>query len=176
MVDELSERGIELATAEYQNPIQAFAPDCAHETLSEGICPWSPDRGSDDPDALGPKEAVEAGDELAFMVANRYPAGTRRSAKVHGSWRTCSVTEVPVGWAVTPASCTRRVSSSMRKSTYSRRRGTVSTVKKSQANMVEAWLRTNSFQLGPRRFDEGSMSWRFRIATTARASRIWSRS
>jgi hypothetical protein len=52
------------------------------------------------------------------------------------------------GWAVTPASCTRRVCSCMKNSTYSRCRNTVSTVRKSQARMPAACWRRNDRQVG----------------------------
>ena len=61
--------------------------------------------------------------------------------------RACWVTQAPFGWAVTPARWTRRVSSSMKNSTYSRRSEMVSTVKKSQATIPAACWRRNARQV-----------------------------
>src|SRR6266508_6560756 len=65
--------------------------------------------------------------------------GAARSAIDQASWRACWVTQMPLGFAVRPARCTRRLPSSMKKSTYNRRSETVSTVKKSTASMLWAW-------------------------------------
>jgi hypothetical protein len=51
---------------------------------------------------------------------------------------------LPVGWAVIPARCTRRVPCSTKNSTYRRRRNTVSTWKKSAARIVVAWASRNA--------------------------------
>lgn len=48
-------------------------------------------------------------------------------------FRACWVTHAPVGFAVTPARCSRRVRCSMNTSTYRRFNVAVSTVKKSHA-------------------------------------------
>jgi hypothetical protein len=67
-----------------------------------------------------------------------------RSPRSRRRLRACWATHGPLGWAVTPAMCTRRLPSSMTNSTYSRRSQTVSTVKKSQARMPAACRRRNT--------------------------------
>ena len=64
------------------------------------------------------------------------------------------------------ARCTRRRSSSTTNSTYSRVRPTVSTVRKSHANMPLACARRNAAQLGPPRRGAGPSRWRRRIRRT----------
>jgi hypothetical protein len=59
----------------------------------------------------------------------------------------------------------------MKKRTYSCFRSTVSTVNKSQANMVVAWDFKNSPQLGPFLPGEGSRPWRWRMFQTLEAAR-----
>src|SRR5664280_959479 len=64
----------------------------------------------------------------------------------------------------------------MKDSAYSRRNSTVSTVKKSQARMGDAWVLRNSVQSGPVRIGEGSMLCRRRMAQTldgARGGPFW---
>src|SRR6266540_2219005 len=53
--------------------------------------------------------------------------------RVARTLRACWVTQAPLGWAVMPAMCTRRRSSSMKKETYRRRSQSVSTVKKARS-------------------------------------------
>ena len=79
-----------------------------------------------------------------------------RSPSTSRRLRACWVTQAPSGLAVTPARCTRRVSSSMKNSTYSRRSQTVSTVKKSQATIPAACWRRNACQEVPVRRGAGS--------------------
>jgi hypothetical protein len=66
-----------------------------------------------------------------FPSRSRGTKRTRRpcSSKASSRLRACWVTQAALGLAVTPARWTRRVSSSMKNSTYSRRSHTVSTVK-----------------------------------------------
>src|SRR5205085_2721826 len=73
------------------------------------------------------------------------------SSNEHMRFRACWETHAESGWAVTPAMCTRRVWTSMKKSTYSLRSQSVSTVKKSQARMPWAWALRNCDHVGPDR-------------------------
>jgi hypothetical protein len=79
-----------------------------------------------------------------------------RSPRSRRRLQACWATHGPVGWAVTPAKCTRRLPSSMTNSTYSRRSQTVSTVKKSQARMPAACRRRNDRQVVEARRGAGS--------------------
>ena len=59
----------------------------------------------------------------------------------------CWAAHHPVGCVVTPARCARRLASSTKNSTYTRRKKTVSTVKKSHATIPVACWRRNDRQL-----------------------------
>ena len=90
-----------------------------------------------------------------------------RSPSTSSRLRACWVTQAPSGLAVTPARWTRRVSSSMKNSTYSRRSQTVSTVKKSQATIPAACWRRNARQVVVARRGAGSSPWRRSVVRIA---------
>src|SRR6266516_4807316 len=90
--------------------------------------------------------------------------GADRSLSVQANWRACWVTQPPLGFAVQPARCTRRLESSMKKSTYSRCSRTVSTVKKSTASMLYACARRNARQERPARLPAGPRPANLRIS------------
>jgi hypothetical protein len=69
-----------------------------------------------------------------------------------------------VGFAVTPPKWTRRLPSSVKKSTYKRRSQTVSTVRKSQAMIADACACGNRDQLSAARRGAGSIPCRRKIA------------
>jgi hypothetical protein len=62
----------------------------------------------------------------------------------------CWATQAPVGWAVIPARCTRRVRARSRR-VGRRRRKTVSTWAKSTARIAWAWAARNCRHVGPDR-------------------------
>ena len=97
-------------------------------------------------------------------MRNRDPL--KRSISSRARW----VTHGPVGWVVMPPRCTRRVACSTKISTYSRRRNTVSTQKKSQATMPLAWAARNCDQVGPDRRGAGLIPCRWRIIHTVEAA------
>jgi hypothetical protein len=72
----------------------------------------------------------------------------------------------PVGFAVTPPRCIRRVPCSMNTRTYSLLRSTVSTCRKSSARIPAAWACRNCRQVGPERRGAGSMPAACRISQT----------
>src|SRR5258708_2920957 len=71
-----------------------------------------------------------------------------RSSRSISRFRACWAVQAPVGLAVTPKMCTRRVSISMTKKTYRRFRKIVSTCRKSHAKIPEAWEIKNCRQVG----------------------------
>ena len=85
-----------------------------------------------------------------LMSSNRSP---RRIARL----RACCTVQSPVGCAVTPPRCIRRVPCSMNTSTYSLFSSTVSTCRKSTARIPAAWAVRNCRQAGPARRGAGSM-------------------
>ncbi len=80
-----------------------------------------------------------------------------RSPRVRAGLRACCTVHSPVGLAVTPARCIRRVPCSMNTKTYSRFSSTVSAWKKSTARIPAAWACRNCCQVGPERRGAGSM-------------------
>ena len=104
----------------------------------------------------------------------------RKSAIRHA--QACCATHGAIGFRVQPATCTRRLPSSMKNSTYSRCRHIVSTVKKTAASMLRRCARTNSRHVIPPRMPTGprpaarrqvrtavaatTMPWPFSSATT----------
>jgi hypothetical protein len=71
VLDVLAERGFEVKPPEDEHPIEALAPDCAHESLGDDVRPPYPDRDIDDPDRLCGEDGVEGGDELRVSVTDQ---------------------------------------------------------------------------------------------------------
>jgi hypothetical protein len=61
---------LELAAADDQDPVEAFAPQASHPALGVRLRPWRPHGRPDDADALRAEHLVEAARELAVAVAN----------------------------------------------------------------------------------------------------------
>jgi hypothetical protein len=141
VVDEDTEHTLEVTLVEDQEPVDALRADGADELLSDRIRRRSADRRPDDLYAFALEHGVEVTRERAVAVADG--AGVDRSLGVQANCRACWMTHSPLGFAVQPARCTRRLPSSMKKSTYSRCSRTVSTVKKSTASMLCACARKN---------------------------------
>ena len=80
--------------------------------------------------------------------------------------RACCTVQSPVGLAVTPPRCIRRVPCSMKTSTYSLFSSTVSTCRKSTARIPAAWAVRNCRHVGPERRGAGSMPAARRISHT----------
>ena len=91
-----------------------------------------------------------------LLSANRSSRPRLRACTVHS----------PVGFAVTPPRCIRRVPCSMKTRTYSLFSSTVSTCRKSTARIPSAWARRNCRQVGPERRGAGSMPAACRIFQT----------
>ena len=118
MVDVLSEDGFELTPVEDQPPVETLAADGANEALGKGVGSWGSDRCADGPDPLGAQHFVETGRELGVSVPNHELDGKRALGQHHGQisglhWTTHAST----GLTATPLTYTRRVSTSMKKST-----------------------------------------------------------
>ena len=117
MVDVLSEHGFELTPVEDQHPVETLAADGANEALGKGVGSRGSDRCADGPDPLGAEHFVETGRELGVSVPNQEPDGSDRSASTMVRFRACWTTQASTGLAATPLTYTRRVSTSMKKST-----------------------------------------------------------
>src|ERR1019366_2429602 len=85
-----------------------------------------------------------------------YPANGRpRSPRSMSRLRACCAVHAPVGLAVTPGMCTRRVSISITKKTYRRVRNTVSASRKSHDSISDACEVRNCRQVGDTRRGAG---------------------
>ncbi len=91
---------------------------------------------------------------------------SNRSPRLRARLRACCTVHSPVGFAVTPPMCIRRVPCSMNTRTYSLLRSTVSTCRKSAATIPAACARRNCRQPGPERRGAGSMPAACRISHT----------
>jgi hypothetical protein len=147
-----------------QEPVEAVATNRADPALGVRVRVRRAKRCADDLDALALEDLVEGAAEPRSWIRNRIGLG--RSASDQASWRACRVVQRPSGLALQPARCTRRVLSSMKKSTYSRPSQSVSTVKKSHAMIDPAWARRNSRQLNWARMPAGETPPCLRILAT----------
>ena len=80
-----------------------------------------------------------------------------RSPRVRARLRACCTVHSPVGFAVTPPRCIRRLPCSMNTSTYSLFSSTVSTCRKSTARIPAVWACRNCRHVGPEWRCAGSM-------------------
>ena len=78
-----------------------------------------------------------------------------RSPRSMSSLRACWAVHAPVGWAVTPRMCTRRVWISITNKTYRRLGKTVSTCRKSHDKIPAAWEARNWRHVGDARRGAG---------------------
>jgi hypothetical protein len=73
MRDVRLENPLDVPTTVDQDVVEALAAHGPHEPLRERIRPGGPDRGSDDPDALGADHCIERSRELGVSVAQEEP-------------------------------------------------------------------------------------------------------
>ncbi|MDA8314266.1 MAG: hypothetical protein M0010_03705 [Actinomycetota bacterium] len=114
MPDVLGKHGLKVAAAEDEHPVEALAPHGAHDTLADGVRPRCPDRGFDDPGALGGEDGIEGGGELDVAIADEELDRARLVSELHrevgGTLGLSAVTHAAAGSAVMPAIRTRRLS------------------------------------------------------------------
>jgi hypothetical protein len=143
MVDSAPKHSLEVAAVEDQQPVEAFGAHGADEAFGDRVRFRCSHGRADNLDAFASEDSVEVTRELVVAITERKRTGFDRSLSVQASWRASWVTQPPPGFVVQPARCTRRLPSSMKKSTYSRCSRMVSTVKKSTASMLCACARRN---------------------------------
>ena len=134
-----------------QHPVQALAAGTAHPAFRDPIRARRLDKRLDDPHPGRGEYGVERHGELGVPIPDQELHASACSPRCISRLRTCWATHSPVGCAVIPAGCTRRVPCSMKSSTYRRRKNTVSTWKKSVARIVFAWASRNVRQVSPDR-------------------------
>ena len=98
-----------------QEAVEEFAAEGADEAFGDRVRPRCPHWRLDDPDVDRGEDGVEGGGELGVAVADKEPEMRPASSRSMSRLRACWVSQAPVGWAVTPRMCTRRVACSMTK-------------------------------------------------------------
>ena len=127
VLDVLTQDQPQVPLAGDQHLVQALAAGAGNPPLRGRVRPGRPDGRLDDPHADGGEHGVERRGELGVRVPDQELQVISLVLEGHQQVPGCWVTHSPVGWAVIPARCTRRVPCSMTNSTYKRRRNTVST-------------------------------------------------
>jgi hypothetical protein len=89
--------------------VEAFAAQGADPALGDGVRSRCPGRGADDADVGGGEHRVEGGSELRIPVGDQEPIPGGVVAEVDEQVAGLLGDQAPVGWAVIPARCTRRV-------------------------------------------------------------------
>jgi hypothetical protein len=138
---------LEVAAPDDQQPVQALGPHRPDPALGVGVGVRRLHRRDQHLGALGAAHVVEAAGELRVAVAQHKAQLSSSFAEHQQQVAGLLVTHRPLGAAVTPARWTRRVSSLMKNSTYSRRNQMVLTVKKSHAMIPAACWRRNARQV-----------------------------
>jgi len=110
-----AEHVFEVALSEDQEPVEALGADGAHEPLRVGVGLWCADRCVD---RLDPSLRNTSSKAVVNLLARSWIRNRVRSNRpVKLRLRACWVTQAPVGLVVQPARWTRRLPSSMKKST-----------------------------------------------------------
>lgn len=120
-----------------QVPVSAFLSDGADESFRVAVRPWCPGGVLMTVTSSEVKTASNAGVYLVSRSRMRNRKEAARSPRSMTRLRAAWVVQAPVGWAVTPRTCTVRVRTSMTNRTYSRRRLMVSMWKKSTASSLD---------------------------------------
>jgi hypothetical protein len=117
VIDEHPQHVLQLAAAEDQGPVEALAAHGADKALGGRVRLRGLDRGAHDLDTFASEDLVEGARELAVAIVDQEAQGASRSGTDHARFRACWATQVPLGVGVKPARWTRRLASSMKKST-----------------------------------------------------------
>jgi hypothetical protein len=115
----LSQDDAQVALAEHEHPVGALAAYGAHPAFGMSVRPGRLRRRADDLDTGGGEDRVEATGEFGVAVTQQEPQAVGAAVEVEVDEQVASLLGDPdlVGWAVTPATCTRRVASSRKNST-----------------------------------------------------------
>jgi len=110
-----TEHAIEMPTPVDEDVVQAFRADGPYEPLGEGVAPWRPDRGADDPYFFRREYLVEGPENFASRSCKTNLIAVSRSEMAR--FLACCVTHAESGCAVAPTTCTRLVETSMKNKT-----------------------------------------------------------
>ena len=108
----LGQHNLKLALVEDQHPIQQLAAHGADPAFGDGVRAGRAYWGAQDPDGFAGEHGVEDAGELAVAVRIKNLNPAARSPRSIIRLRACWATQAPVGFAVTPSKCTRRVACS----------------------------------------------------------------
>jgi hypothetical protein len=114
MIDVLIKDQSQVPLAGDQHPVQALTPGAGDPAFRDRVRARRLDRRLDDPDPGCREHGVERVGELGVPVRIRNFSPSVWSSRFISRLRTCWVTHSPVGCAVIPARCTRRVPCSMK--------------------------------------------------------------
>lgn len=108
---------LQVARSDDQDPIEALGLDRLHPPLCEGVGARCHDRDANDIDAISSEDHVEATAVLGVAVVDEKSHGLASVSKRIERLRACWVTHTESGRAMQPATWTRLLESSMKKST-----------------------------------------------------------
>jgi hypothetical protein len=100
-------RGVPLV--DDQDTVEEFAAKGADEAFGDRVSSWCPRRCLDDAGVDGGEDGVERGGELGVAVPDEEPEPRTGVVELHEQVAGLLGQQAPVGWAVTPRMCTRRV-------------------------------------------------------------------
>src|ERR1017187_7540745 len=143
--------------AEDQHAVQYLAAQGADEAFADRVHPRRLHGTAQNPGAGGLEHGVERGREVRSAVAEQEPDVLEPLVEAEGRLRACCAVHSPVGCAVTPPRCIRRLPCAMNTRTYSRLSSTESTCRKSTPTIPAAWACRNCRHVGPDRRGAGSM-------------------
>jgi hypothetical protein len=138
---------LQVASPDDQQPVQALGADGANPPLRVGVRVGRPHWRQEHLGTVRTEDVVEPAGERRVPVAQHKAEPPSLLLQHQQQVAACWATQPPLGLAATSPRWTRRVSSSRKNSTYSRRTQTVSTVKKSQAMIPAACCRSNVRQV-----------------------------
>ena len=121
------ENGAQVRLTEDQRPVEDFAAQRADETLADRVHPGWLDGADQNPGAGGLEHGVERGCEDRAAVADQEADVPESLVETEGEIPRCCTVHSPVGCAVTPPRCIRRLPCSMNARTHSLFSSTVST-------------------------------------------------
>ena len=123
----LGEDGAQVRLVQDQGPVEELTAQRADEALADRVHPRRLHGRAHDGGAGGLEDGIEGCGEVRAAVTDQEPEVPELLAEVQGQVRACCTVQSPVGWAVTPPRCIRRLLCSTNTSTYSLVSATVST-------------------------------------------------
>jgi hypothetical protein len=112
-----AEDALEVASGEYEQPVQAFRSHGSDPALAHGVGTRRPDGGANHPQMLSRKYLIERPAELGVAVVDEKPERMCSLVEVEGEVPRLLGNQAPSGMMVQPARWTRLVVSSMNTST-----------------------------------------------------------